>query len=41
MEIIYPNRFGTPGPPNHISYYVLGLGGLDHHLGYLDLFVYH
>ena len=33
MEIIYPKGLGTFGPPNHISYDVLGLGGLDYHLG--------
>ena len=29
-----------PGPPNHINYYMLGIGGHDYHFGELDLFVY-
>ena len=30
----------TPGPPNQLNYYILGLGGLGDHLGESDLFVY-
>ena len=37
----YPKGPGIPGHPNHINYYILGLGGLDYHLGELNLFVYH
>ena len=29
-KIVYPKGPGTPGPPNHISYYTLGTGGLDY-----------
>ena len=40
MGIVYPKGPWTPGPPNHINYYILGLGGLVYHFGELDLFVY-
>ena len=39
--IVYPKGPVTPDPPNHVNYYILWLGGLDHHLGELNLFVYH
>ena len=37
----HPKGPGTLGPPNHISYYIQGIGGLDYHLGELNLSVYH
>ena len=40
-KIAYLKGPGTPGPPNNINYYALGDGGLDYHLGELNLFVYH
>ena len=40
-EIAYPKKPGTRGSPNHVNYYVLGFGGLDYHLGELDLFYHH
>ena len=40
IYIYIPKCPGTPGPPNHIKYYILGLGGLDYHLGELNLFAY-
>ena len=39
-EFEYPKDPGTLGPPNHIDYYNLRFGGLDFHLGDLNLFVY-
>ena len=40
-ELAYPKSPGTPGPPNHINYYILKFGYLDYHLGEFDLFVWH
>ena len=39
-EIVYPKGPETPRFQNHINYYALGLGGLDYHLGELNLFAY-
>ena len=39
-DIAYPKGPGTPGPQNHLKLYIIGPGGLDYHLGELQLFVY-
>ena len=40
-EFEYPKSPGTSGPTSHINYYALGVGGLDYHLGELNVFVCH
>ena len=39
-KIACPKDLGTPGPPNHVNYYVLKFGGLGYHLGGLNVFAY-
>ena len=39
--IAYPKGTGTPGPPTHISCYILKIGGQDYELEEFGLFVYH
>ena len=34
-------KAGTPGHPNHINCFMLGVGGLDYHLGELNFIVHH
>ena len=41
MRNLYSKGPRSPGPPNHISYYTLGPGGLDYNFGELKLVVYH